>query len=217
MTDIEILYANEDLIAIHKKPGLPCQSRDRKERAPLDRIFPKLLGEDITLLNRIDQPAGGILLWQRPGKKHPETSLKIKSKTYLAIVEGHPEIERTTLRSFLWRDGRRRRAVENREKGKKAVLHYRLIHRFDRYSLLEIDLVTGRFHQIRKQLSDMGHPVRGDVKYGARRGHKDRSIDLHALAYEIILNDQILHLQDVRVPDSSLWDEAKNQGLIPAY
>lgn len=216
MTDIEILYANEDLIAIHKKPGLPCQSRNRKERTPLDRVFPKLLGENVTLLNRLDQPAGGILLWQRPGKKNPDTSLKIKSKTYLAIVEGHPEKERATLRSFLRRDGRRRRAVEDRQKGKKAVMHYRLIHRFDRYSLLEVDLVTGRFHQIRKQLSDIGHPIRGDVKYGARRGHKDRSIDLHALAYEIILHDQILNLQDVRVPDSPLWCQAKKQGLIPA-
>ena len=104
-------------------------------------------------------------------------------KTYWALVEGKPEKSEATLENYLVSDGRINKTFISDEKNpaaKKSILNYKTIATWDRYTLLEINLLTGRKHQIRAQLSATGHPIKGDLKYGARRSNRDGGISLQA-------------------------------------
>ena len=110
-------------------------------------------------------------------------------KTYWALVEGHPEKREDTLRNYLVSDGRVNKTFIAREgdrDAKESVLTYTTVANGDRYTLLEINLLTGRKHQIRAQLSGIGHPIKGDLKYGARRSNPDGGISLLARHIEFI-------------------------------
>jgi 23S rRNA pseudouridine1911/1915/1917 synthase len=93
------------------------------------------------------------------------------------------------------------------QKGKKAILSYKTLARTDRYHLLDIDLLSGRFHQIRAQLSLIGCPIKGDVKYGARRANKDRSIHLHAWKISFVhpFNGESINIT-APWPDDPVWN-----------
>lgn len=209
LTSIELLFANKDIIAIHKDPGIPCQSRNREHPLPLDLSLQKLLNEPVQIWTRIDQPVSGIVLFHRNSNGSSTDQYSILSKTYLGIVEGHPSEKQQTLISHLRRDGRNRRSVTDVDKGKRSELSYTVLKEFEKYSLLKIVPVTGRFHQIRKQLSEIGHPVKGDIKYGARRKNPDRSIHLHSLEYRIESKGDVHTILDTSFPDESLWNLTK--------
>ena len=205
LTRFELLYADEQCIGLHKDPGIPCQSKDLEGPEPLDRSLQIYLNEPVRIWTRIDQPVSGVVLFYRDRLSPINTTLKVIEKIYLAIVEGHPEQGQTII-SYLNRDGRKMKAYESPD-GQKAELSYDILHQFDRYTLLQVRPATGRFHQIRQQLSWIGHPVKGDVKYGARRKNPDRSIHLHALRYTIQDHHQVpVEVYDLSLPDDPLWN-----------
>ena len=139
----------------------------------------------IGVTHRLDRPTSGLVLLTRTSKALSRMSQAFASrqvdKTYWAIVEGHPEQPQGRLTDTLLRDPKKNKSfVSKRPQAKQAILNYQVIQSLDNYSLLEIQLETGRHHQIRCQLAHMGHAIVGDVKYGARRGLGDGSIGLHA-------------------------------------
>jgi 23S rRNA pseudouridine1911/1915/1917 synthase len=108
---------------------------------------------------------------------------KTISKTYWAVLKEHPKKEKDTLINYLKKNPKNNKSsvyAKEIKDSKKAILHYNVIKKLDNYSLLEIDLETGRHHQIRAQLSSIGFPIKGDLKYGFNRSNKDGSIHLHA-------------------------------------
>ncbi len=209
LTHLELLYADDWCIAIHKEPGIPCQSKSITSPPPLDHNVEKYLNEPARLWTRIDQPVSGIVLFYRSPDQKASMASSILHKTYFSIVEGHPA-EDQTLVSRLVRDGRKRKSIVDPQFGKKAELDFSIVHRFDRYTLLRVTPRTGRFHQIRQQLAQSGFPVKGDVKYGARRKNPDRSIHLHAFQYTVQHGDQPpVSIFDYSFPDDVLWNLAR--------
>ncbi|MBY5957819.1 RNA pseudouridine synthase [Membranicola marinus] len=215
LTKIELLYADKYCIAVHKHPGIPCQTQNLKPPYPLDQSLGNYLNESVKIWTRIDQPVSGLVLFYRENPKKSFLHFKIKSKTYLGLVEGHPPQEvgqSQTLVSSLRRDGKRNKSIPDPEHGKRAELSYTVLKKLDRYTLLKIRPDTGRFHQIRQQLAQVGFPIKGDVKYGARRKNRDRSIHLHALEYVIQYQDEPpVRIFDHALPDDNLWNLAKSQ------
>ena len=130
-------------------------------------------------------------------------------KTYWAIVKNRPRQMEGELVNWLVRNEKQNKSYAydtERPGAKQAILHYRLIASSDRYYLLEIDLKTGRHHQIRCQLAHMGCPIKGDLKYGFERSNRDGGISLHARSDELIHPVSKLPLQiEAPVPDDPLW------------
>ena len=166
------------------------------------------------VVHRLDRPVSGVVLFAKTSKALPRLNKlfaeheKVK-KTYWAIVANKPPQENGTLTHWLTRNEKTNTAkAYDREvpNSKKAVLDYRLVAASDRYFLLEIQLHTGRHHQIRCQLAKMGCPIKGDLKYGAPRSNPDGSICLHARHLE--LEHPVSHEQlsiTAPVPQDALW------------
>ena len=152
-------------------------------------IMQRELGVTLFPVNRLDRPVSGIQILAFSGRTQEIMSRKkTVIKEYIAITEKSSIADSQTLKTYIYRDGRRRKAhcSDTPKNGyKEAVLSYSILQHLDRYFVLGITLETGRFHQIRAQLSQLGCPIRGDVKYGARRKNSDRSIDLHAHKIDI--------------------------------
>ena len=180
---MERLYTDLHLLAVNKPSGVPSQPDPTGDTSVLDLVGEQGLG----LPHRLDRPVSGVLLVSRT----PEALRRLNAafaeqrvaKTYLAMVEGR--LENALLEHLLVHDARALKAhvVPTMRKGASpATLCVRRLNTGDRYTLVEVRPEGGRFHQIRAQLSAAGHPIKGDVKYGARRGEPDRSIALHARA-----------------------------------
>jgi len=181
-----VLYKNNQLIAFNKPAGIPVQD-DRtgdKSMMQLGSIYTK---GKVELIHRLDRPASGALLMAKNKKSLAHLNEQFKQrqvhKTYLAVVSNKPETNEGTLVHDLLRDGRTNKSTavpEATTDSKRAELTYRMVAESDNYFLLEIELLTGRHHQIRAQLAAINCPIKGDVKYGDRRRNPDRSIHLHA-------------------------------------
>jgi len=166
------------------------------------------------VVHRLDRPVSGVVLFAKTSKALPRLNKlfaeheKVK-KTYWAIVANKPTQESGTLTHWLTRNEKTNTAkAYDREvpNSKKAVLDYRLIAASERYFLLEIQLHTGRHHQIRCQLAKMGCPIKGDLKYGAPRSNPDGSICLHAryLELEHPVSHEAISIT-APVPQEALW------------
>jgi len=187
MIETTDIIANEaDYLIVSKKPGKLVQGDEGGNLSLLDEAA-KIDGKSkLHLLTRLDRPVGGLVLFSKtkPFNTHylAQQEGKMVSKEYLAIVEGKTE-EKFVLNHYHRQDSKYKKAriVDKETKGYKAVtLECECIKKLERYSVLKLTLNSGKFHQIRAQLSFIGHPIKGDVKYGARRKNKDRSIYLHA-------------------------------------
>lgn len=177
----------EDFVAVNKNHGVLSQSGKDSSISVIEALKKEYEDHFIHLLNRVDRPVGGLVLLAKSrsflrfyeGLQHKGAV----EKRYVAIVEGFVDnAEEGIHRHFLSADRRQKKAVISLEKTKDAKeveLNLHVLEHFDRYTAIEMVLSGGKFHQIRAQLGFLGHPIRGDVKYGARRGHRDRSIDLH--------------------------------------
>ena len=181
-----VLYKNNQLIAFNKPAGLPVQADLTEDKALLNlaEIYTK---SKLWLIHRLDRPVSGLVLFAKTKTAQQALSADFQSrkikKTYLAVVKNAPEQEAATLIHYLKHDAKNNRSIvlsENTPDSQEAVLHYQTLSSSDNYHLLQIDLETGRHHQIRAQLAAIGCPIKGDVKYGARRNNPDRSIHLHA-------------------------------------
>lgn len=213
-----ILYKNNQLIAVNKPAGVASQpdGSDEKSMLGLAEIYCK---HPLQLIHRLDRPASGVLLFAKSkpavAVMHKQFADRKVRKTYLALVQQLPDETEATLTHFLDFDNKKNKAfVTGTGQGKEASLSYKVLSSSDRYHLLQIDLHTGRQHQIRVQMADLGSPIRGDVKYGFRRGNKDRSIQLHALDlrffHPVTGKEERVYAP---VPDLPVWAPFKN--VIP--
>lgn len=196
---MEILYEDNHIIVVNKAVGEIVQG-DKTGDKPLSELIKEYLKNKYNkpgnvfcgVVHRIDRPVGGLVIFARTSKALERLNKMLRDgeihKTYWAIVEGFPSEEKAVLTNYLKSDGRINKTFisgpEDKD-SKKSILEYKTIAKGERYSVLEINLMTGRKHQIRVQLSSSGHPIKGDLKYGAKRSNPDGGISL--LAKEINL------------------------------
>ncbi len=194
------LYEDNHIIIVDKRAGEIVQG-DKTGDTPLSETIKQYLKEKYNkpgnvfcgVVHRIDRPVAGVVVFAKTSKALTRLNDMLRKgeihKTYWALVEGHPEKEEDTLTDMLVSDGRINKTFVARQgatDAKKSILKYKTIARGDRYTLLEINLLTGRKHQIRAQLSNIGHPIKGDLKYGARRNNPDGGISLLARHIEFV-------------------------------
>jgi 23S rRNA pseudouridine1911/1915/1917 synthase len=192
--EVEVLYEDNHLIACNKPAGMPVQadktgdlSLEQWMGAYLKHKYHKPGDAFVGVIHRIDRPVSGLVLMAKTSKALERMNAQFRErkteKRYWAVVRKSPPTPQGTLRHFLRKNEASNKSfVEPHQKSgtKEAVLHYSLINSTDNGHLLEIMLETGRHHQIRAQLSAIGCPISGDVKYGAKRPHQDLSIGLHS-------------------------------------
>jgi 23S rRNA pseudouridine1911/1915/1917 synthase len=189
MNPIKIIFEDDFLIVINKPAGVPVQN-DKTGDPSIQLQLEQKLGQSLFILNRVDRPVSGLTLFAK--NKDIASSLSILTqekkikKSYLAAVENEPVPNQGRLTHILEKKKNKAYVTRSSKGGKTAELDYRLIGKSNRYYFIEIDLITGRFHQIRAQLASINCPVKGDVKYGARRSNPDRSIHLHAWKMEFL-------------------------------
>ncbi|TNE57021.1 MAG: RluA family pseudouridine synthase [Bacteroidetes bacterium] len=188
----DILYQDSILIAINKPAGWPAQPDKTGDTSALEWAE-KECNQSLHPVHRLDRPASGVLLFAKTKAAMTQLQQQFQEQTvekdYLAVVASLPKDPEGTLVHYLQKNASKNRAYASETEQPdtdRAELRYRVLGSSDRYHLLEIRLLTGRHHQIRAQLAAIGCPIKGDVKYGARRGNRDRSIHLHAwkLAFE---------------------------------
>ena len=183
-----IIASSKQFILAIKSCGQISQKSERGDES-LQNQLEAYQKKALHILTRLDRPVSGLVLFSRSSEF---TSHYLKeqeegrvTKTYLALVEGQWDASLTELSHYHYHDKKHKKArlTADPMPGKsvsKVNLTCALRKKLDRYSLVELTLKKGRFHQIRAQLAEVGFPIKGDVKYGARRGNKDRSIHLHA-------------------------------------
>jgi 23S rRNA pseudouridine1911/1915/1917 synthase len=215
-----ILYEDDAVIAFNKPALLPTQPDLTGDTSLLD-LVDNYLSKKSYLLHRIDRPTSGIVLFAKTETAAAELNQQFQNrktqKLYLAVVENAPlptESGSTIsikgdLEHFLIENKEKNKtyiAEASKKDAKKAELNYILRGSSDRYHLLEIVLKTGRHHQIRAQLAAINCPIKGDVKYGARRANRDRSIHLHAwkLSFWHPITHKKLDLT-AELPNDTLW------------
>lgn len=208
---MDIVYEDNHIIIVNKAPGEIVQG-DKTGDEPLSEILKRYLKEKYNkpgnvfcgVVHRIDRPVGGLVIFAKTSKALERLNKMLREgsihKTYWALVEGKPQKTDDTLVDFLKNDGRINKTFisdESDPEAKKSVLNYKTIASGDRYTLLEINLLTGRKHQIRVQLSKIGHPIKGDLKYGAKRSNPDGSISLLARKISFIhpVSKQLIELE----------------------
>ena len=165
------------------------------------------------VVHRLDRPVSGLVVFAKTSKALSRLNNMFRDgevhKTYWAIVKNTPPYEEGELVNWIVRNEKQNKsyAYDHEVKNsKKAILRYKLMGRTDRYSLLEIHLLTGRHHQIRCQLSKMGCPIKGDLKYGAQRSNPDGSISLlsHRVEFVHPVSKETI-VVEAPLPDDNLW------------
>lgn len=190
-----VLYENNHIIAVNKTCSEIVQG-DKTGDTPLSEIVKAYIKEKynkpgevfIGVTHRLDRPTSGVVLFARTSKALTRLNEMFKSheqikKTYWAIVQGFPKQPEARLENWLIRNEKLNKsfiAKPGTKDAKQAVLSYKTLAQGDHYTLLEVELETGRHHQIRCQLAAIGCPVKGDLKYGAKRSNPDGGISLHA-------------------------------------
>lgn len=217
----DILYEDNHIIVVNKRAGdLVQPDKNDQEALEVDvkefiRIRDKKPGAAfLGVVHRIDRPVSGAVLFAKTSKALTRLNEMIKNraieKTYWAVVEKLPTEMEGTLKHYIKRDPKqnRSRAYDSPAKdAKEAVLNYRLINSSSNYHLLEVELITGRHHQIRTQLSKIGCPIRGDLKYGAKRSLPGGGISLHSRSLKFIhpVSKEEIHVTAPAPVKDSLW------------
>ncbi|MBF6610217.1 MAG: RNA pseudouridine synthase [Chryseobacterium sp.] len=196
----QIVYEDNHLMVINKKAGQLVQGDKTGDEPLLDSIknFIKIRDSKpgnvyLGLVHRIDRPTSGLVMYAKTSKALSRLTQMVKNreikKTYWAIVPKEMIPQTQKLTHFLRKNEKNNKSVvfpKETEGAKEAILTYQIIRTLENYQLLEVDLETGRHHQVRAQLSKIGVPVKGDLKYGAPRSNPDGSISLHARTLEFI-------------------------------
>jgi 23S rRNA pseudouridine1911/1915/1917 synthase len=220
-SNLQVLFEDNHLIIINKRAGDITQG-DKTGDKPLSEVVKEYIKEKynkpgnvyLGVVHRLDRPTSGIIIFARTSKALERLNKMLRDKTikktYWAIVKTQPEKEKETLINYLKKNPKNNKSTAfNKEidGSKKAVLHYNLIKKLDNYSLLEIDLETGRHHQIRCQLANIGLPIKGDLKYGFNRSNKDGSIHLHARKISFIHPVSKEEINVIApVPEDAIWN-----------
>ena len=220
---MEVLYEDNHIIAVNKTCSEIVQG-DKTGDTPLSEIVKAYIKDKynkpgevfLGVTHRLDRPTSGVVLFARTSKALARLNAMFQSheqiqKTYWAIVQGCPKQAEGRLENWLIRNEAQNKsyiAKPNADNAKKAILSYRTLVRGENYTLLEVNLETGRHHQIRCQLAAIGCPIRGDLKYGAKRSNPDGGISLHArqIAFIHPVSKQPLCIT-APVPNDSLWQQ----------
>lgn len=218
--DLEVLYEDNHIIVINKKAGEITQG-DKTGDTPLPEKVKEYLKLKYNkpgnvfcgVIHRLDRPTTGIVILAKTSKALSRMNELFRKdevkKTYWAVVENKPEKAEGSLKHYLLKNEKQNKSyAHSLPKGgaKEAILSYKLLVNSDNYSLLEVNLQTGRHHQIRCQLATIGSIVKGDLKYGAKRSNTDGSISLHARSVSFIhpISKQLIEIK-APVPDDKLW------------
>ena len=209
---LDILYKDHQIIALNKAPGIAVQP-DKTGDVTLQAQAEAYCRQPLHLAHRLDRPVSGVVVYAKTKTAMTALTEQFRSraveKTYLAVVQNLPPEPEGTLIHFLRKNEAKNISIvasESDAGAERAELHYRLLGSSERYHLLEIQLITGRHHQIRAQLAAIGCPVKGDVKYGFRRSNRDRSLHLHAwkLAFDHPVSGERIQLV-AKLPEDPVW------------
>lgn len=220
-----VLYEDNHIIIINKTVSEIVQG-DKTGDKPLSEIVKEYLKEKYNkpgnvfcgVTHRLDRPVSGIVIFAKTSKALSRLNEMFKNKqidkTYWAIVKNMPKEAEGTLSNYLVRNEKQNKSYAydvEKPNSKLAILHYKLIARSERYNLLEVDLETGRHHQIRVQLSKMGCPIKGDMKYGFDRSNPDGGISLHARKVSFLhpVSKERIEVT-APLPKETLWQALEN-------
>ncbi len=218
---MQVIYEDNHLIAVNKTCSEIVQG-DKTGDEPLSEKVKAYLKEKydkpgnvfVGVTHRLDRPVSGLVIMTRTGKALSRMNDLFREgkvhKIYRAIVKNRPPKEKDEIVHWLTRNERMNKSFAYDKEvphSKKAVLRYRLIGRSEHYFLLEIELLTGRHHQIRCQLAKIGCPIRGDLKYGYARSNPDGGISLHSYSADFIhpVSKEPLHLEALPPANDKLW------------
>ena len=224
--NLQILYEDNHLIIVNKRAGDIVQG-DKTGDKPLSDVVKSHLKEKykkpgnvyLGVVHRLDRPTTGIVMFAKTSKALPRLNKlfaeKDAKKTYWAIVKQMPPKTEDTLIHWLKKNPKNNKSSAYTKEisgGKKAILHYKVLKQLDNYYLLEIELETGRHHQIRSQLSSIGCPIKGDLKYGFDRSNPDGSIHLHSreLEFEHPVSNQFIQVVAELPQHDAIWNACES-------
>lgn len=224
------LYEDNHIIIVSKRSGEIVQG-DKTGDEPLSETVKQYIKEKyhkpgnvfLGVVHRLDRPVWGLVVFAKTSKALTRLNKMFKEgqvhKTYWAITKNAPPAEEGVLTDWLVRNERQNKSYAHPQEvpnAKKAVLKYRVIAHSDRYHLIEVNLLTGRHHQIRCQLANMGCAIKGDLKYGAPRSNPDGSISLLARQITFVhpVSKENIVVEAPLPPNDNLW-EALASAVIP--
>ncbi|MGA1226022.1 MAG: RluA family pseudouridine synthase [Tamlana sp.] len=219
--NLQVLYEDNHIIVVNKRAGDIVQG-DKTGDKPLSEVVKEYIKDKynksgnvyLGVVHRLDRPTTGIVVFSKTSKALPRLNKlfadKEAKKTYWAIVKNQPPKTKGTLINWLKKNPKNNKSYAHSNEvkdSKKAILNYKLLKKLDNYFLLELNLETGRHHQIRSQLSQIGCPIKGDLKYGFERSNNDASIHLHARNIEFIhpVKKETIQIT-APLPKDPIWD-----------
>tara|TARA_R110002050_G_scaffold44973_9_gene106840 strand:+ start:57789 stop:58487 length:699 start_codon:yes stop_codon:yes gene_type:complete len=219
--NLQVLFEDNHLIVINKRPGDIVQGDKTGDKplsdtvkAYLKKKYNKQGNVYLGVVHRLDRPTSGIVVFAKTSKALPRLNKmfaeKDAKKTYWAVVKNRPDEPEKKLVHWMKRNTKQNKSYANNKEvndSKKAILSYKLIKKLDNYYLLEIDLETGRHHQIRSQLTAIGSPIKGDLKYGFNRSNENGSIHLHARKLKLMhpVKKELLEII-APLPNDPIWN-----------
>ena len=224
-SNLQVLYEDNHIINVNKRVGDIVQG-DKTGDKPLSDVVKDFIKAKynkpgnvyLGVAHRLDRPTTGIVVFAKTSKVLPRLnklfSEKKIHKTYWAIVKQRPKIEKDTLIHWLKKNPKNNKSsayIKEINDSKKAILHYEVIKQLNNYVLIEVNLETGRHHQIRSQLSAIGCPIKGDLKYGFDRSNFNGGIHLHSRKIEFthpVSDDKISIIAPT--PNDPIWDACTN-------
>ena len=217
---MEVIYEDNHIIIVNKKSGEIVQG-DKTGDRPLSDIVKDYIKEKyakpgavfLGVVHRLDRPVSGLVVFARTSKALSRLNKMFAEgevhKTYWAITKNAPRDNEGTLTHWLVRNEKQNKSYayeQEKPNAKKAILKYHVLSHSDNYSLIEVQLMTGRHHQIRCQLAAIGCPIKGDLKYGAPRSNPDGSISLLSRRVEFVhpVSKETI-VAEAPLPDDNLW------------
>ncbi|WP_100612983.1 RluA family pseudouridine synthase [Confluentibacter lentus] len=219
--NLNILYEDNHIIIVNKRAGDIVQG-DKTGDKPLSEVVKEYIAEKynkpgnvyLGVVHRLDRPTTGLVIFAKTSKALPRLNKlfveKEAKKTYWAIVKNEPKKLEDTLIHWLKKNPTNNKSsahIKEVPDSKKAILHYKVLKKLDNYFLLDVNLETGRHHQIRSQLASIGCPIKGDLKYGFDRSNPDSSIHLHARQINFVhpVTNNIIDIT-APLPDDAIWN-----------
>jgi 23S rRNA pseudouridine1911/1915/1917 synthase len=220
-SNLQILFEDNHIIIVNKRVGDIVQG-DKTGDKPLSEVVKSYIKDKynkpgnvyLGVVHRLDRPTTGLVIFAKTSKVLPRLNALFVSKdidkTYWAVVKNMPPKTEDTLIHWLKKNPKNNKSsafIKEVKDSKKAILHYKLLQKLDNYYLLEVDLETGRHHQIRSQLSSIGCQIKGDLKYGFDRSNPDGGIHLHARHITFIhpVKNETISIT-APLPDDPIWN-----------
>lgn len=225
---MQVVYEDNHIIIVYKQSGEIVQGDKTGDKPLSDTVkewikvrYNKLGNVFLGVVHRLDRPVAGLVMFGKTSKATSRLNAMFREgqvhKTYWAIVSGTPKADEATLDNWLVRNEKQNKSYAYDHEvpnSKHALLRYKVIARSDNYTLLAVDLLTGRHHQIRCQLAHAGMPIKGDLKYGARRSNPDGSISLlsHRMSFVHPVSKKTIDITSP-VPNDNLWHAMEQMAL----